>query len=166
MVQQRRKFLNLRFSAIQIQSFCRQVIQRNRFLELKGAAQFMQRTYRAKKDKELFLNQRSAALVIQANRRMVVAKRSFRQLKWATLTVQKVWRGQMARKLRKKLDNERDQRAALVIQKHWRMVQQRRRYLRMRSSVIQIQAFGRQVIERNRFLMLKKAAQFVQRAHG
>nr|XP_005886774.1 PREDICTED: unconventional myosin-Vb [Bos mutus] len=83
---------------------------------------------------------RAATIMIQKAVRGWLQKVKYRRLKGATLTLQRYCRGYLARRLAKHL---RRTRAAVVLQKQYRMRRALQAYQRVRRAAVVIQAFAR-----------------------
>ncbi|XP_058257243.1 unconventional myosin-Vb isoform X1 [Hemibagrus wyckioides] len=104
---------------------------------------------------------RAAGVKIQSWMRGWIQRRRYLQLRWATLILQRYTRGALARRLAWML---RYTRAALVIQKTYRMVIVRQRYLTARKATVTIQAFARGMHARRayRLVLMERAAVCLQ----
>ncbi|KAF4083247.1 hypothetical protein AMELA_G00137780 [Ameiurus melas] len=104
---------------------------------------------------------RAAGVKIQSWVRGWIQRRRYLQLRWATLILQRYTRGALARRLAWTL---RYTRAALVIQKTYRMVIVRQIYLTARKAAITIQAFARGMQARHayRMVLMERAAVCLQ----
>ncbi|KAL2089906.1 hypothetical protein ACEWY4_014594 [Coilia grayii] len=105
----------------------------------------------------------AASVVIQSWVRGWLGRRRFLCLRWAALTLQRYARGGLARRRAQML---RYTRAALVIQKTYRMVAVRQLYCVIREATITIQAYTRGLLVRKdyRKLLQKRAAVCLQAA--
>ncbi|XP_053369794.1 unconventional myosin-Vb [Clarias gariepinus] len=104
---------------------------------------------------------RAAGVKIQSWVRGWIQRRRYLQLRWATLTLQRYARGAFARRLAWTLKYTR---AALVIQKTYRMVKVRQLFLTTRKATITIQAFTRGMQARHayRMVLMERAAVCLQ----
>uniref|UniRef100_A0A8C5N7T7 Unconventional myosin-Vb-like n=1 Tax=Gouania willdenowi TaxID=441366 RepID=A0A8C5N7T7_GOUWI len=83
---------------------------------------------------------RVAAVIIQSHVRGWLCRIRYTRIQWAVVTLQRYSRGMLARRLARTL---RYTKAALVIQKTYRMVSVRQLFLMIRQATITIQAFTR-----------------------
>ena len=130
-------------SAVKIQSFVRMMLQRKTFHKIKNAA-----------------------LVLQTHMRRHLAQKKLQtlkiarqhQLENAAVTIQAQVRGYLARKLVRQMETE--TRAAILIQKNWRMFLVRKRYVFDKEQVIKIQSWVRMIQAQKRYrLMLHRRHQ-------
>uniref|UniRef100_A0A3P9NJ38 Myosin IXA n=1 Tax=Poecilia reticulata TaxID=8081 RepID=A0A3P9NJ38_POERE len=139
-----RKVLRL---IVMLQQQFRARLERKHFVRMREAAVSIQkwwRTYRSMKEEEYDdpgLQER-AAVCLQTHWRGYRERQRFRQWREATRVLQKVWRFWLGRRSS----------AALVIQAAWRCHQARESYLRLHAAVIQLQAFSRGFLSRQRKL--------------
>ncbi|XP_068447209.1 unconventional myosin-Va [Clinocottus analis] len=104
---------------------------------------------------------RVAAVIIQSRVRGWLGRIRHTRMCWATLTIQRYSRGALARRRVLML---RYTKAALVIQKTFRMVAVRQLFLMIRQASITIQAFTRGTLARSRYrrLVAERAAVLLQ----
>ncbi|TSK53659.1 Unconventional myosin-Va [Bagarius yarrelli] len=104
---------------------------------------------------------RTAAVTIQGWMRGWIQRRHYLQLRQATLILQRYTRGTLARRLAWALKYTR---AALVIQKTYRMIKVRQRYLTTRKATRTIQAFTRGMQARRTFrmMLMERATVYLQ----
>ncbi|XP_041085865.1 unconventional myosin-Vb isoform X2 [Polyodon spathula] len=95
---------------------------------------------------------RAACVEVQRRVRGWLERKRYQHARQAALTLQNYTRGWLARRLAQCL---RYTRAALVLQKSYRMVQVRRLYLLIRSAAVTIQAFARGAIARCLYRQLR-----------
>ncbi|KAK1156948.1 unconventional myosin-Vb-like [Acipenser oxyrinchus oxyrinchus] len=95
---------------------------------------------------------RAACVEVQRRVRGWLERRRYQHTRQAALTLQNYTRGWLARRLAHCL---RYTRAALVLQKSYRMVQVRRLYLLIRSAAVTIQAFARGALARCLYRQLR-----------
>ncbi|XP_063058130.1 unconventional myosin-Va [Engraulis encrasicolus] len=103
----------------------------------------------------------AAGVVIQSWVRGWLGRLRYLRLRWATFTLQRYARGGLARRQAQRL---RYTRAALVIQKTYRMVTVRQLFLVIREATITIQAYARGLLVRKNYrkLLEERAAVCVQ----
>uniref|UniRef100_A0A8D3DF95 Methyl-CpG binding domain protein 3b n=1 Tax=Scophthalmus maximus TaxID=52904 RepID=A0A8D3DF95_SCOMX len=102
---------------------------------------------------------RVAAVTIQSRVRGWLSRIRYTRILWATVTIQRHCRGALARRLALTL---RFTKAALVIQRTYRMVVVRRLFLMIRQATVTIQAFTRGKLARRRYRQVKRAAVLLQ----
>ncbi|RXM98508.1 Unconventional myosin-Vb [Acipenser ruthenus] len=95
---------------------------------------------------------RAACVEVQRRVRGWLERKRYQHTRQAALTLQNYTRGWLARRLAHSL---RYTRAALVLQKSYRMVQVRRLYLLIRSAAVTIQAFARGALARCLYRQLR-----------
>lgn len=95
---------------------------------------------------------RVATVIIQSWVRRWLAQIQYSRTLWAAVTIQKYTRGTLARRLALTL---RYTKAALVLQKTYRMVVVRHLFLTIRQATIRIQAFARAALARRRYKQLR-----------
>ncbi|XP_056614030.1 unconventional myosin-Vb isoform X2 [Triplophysa dalaica] len=103
----------------------------------------------------------AAGVLIQSWVRGWLQRKQYQKLRWAALIVQRYTRGTLARRLAWSL---RYTRAALIIQKTYRMLAVRQLYLTIREAAIKIQSFirGTQARRIYRQMLVEQAVVFLQ----
>ncbi|XP_010869967.4 unconventional myosin-Vb [Esox lucius] len=106
---------------------------------------------------------RAAGVIIQSWVKGWLGRRRYHKTRWATLTIQRYTRGALARRL---ADMLRYTKAAVVIQKTYRMVAIRQMFLTIRKATVTIQAFTRGTLARrqHRLAVVERAAVLLQSA--
>ncbi|XP_050215596.1 myosin-17-like isoform X1 [Mercurialis annua] len=129
----RREFFALRKSAIQLQSYCRGVLARKLFEQLRqeAAALNIQKNFRRYTTRKSYLALYSSAITLQTGLRAMIARNDFRFRKQtkAAIAIQAQVRRHIAYSYYKKL-----QRAALVTQCGWRQRVARRELRKLKMA--------------------------------
>ncbi|XP_057325109.1 protein abnormal spindle [Microplitis mediator] len=173
----RQKYLEMRVNVIKLQAFWRMVSARRNYLNaLKKhkAAVTIQSRWRAKiigfKIRESFIKQRQAAIFIQHKYRAIkiarVVRMQYNIYKKSTIIIQKNWR--MIKATR---EFQRQRKAAIVIQSHWRArvigLRTRAFYIKQRSAAVVIQRKYRGIkigrVIKTQYVVYKKAAVVIQK---
>ncbi|XP_065410483.1 abnormal spindle-like microcephaly-associated protein isoform X1 [Chrysemys picta bellii] len=138
-----KQYLHVRKSAIQIQAWLRCVQAKHVYEEKRACILMIQKYYRAyrlgKIQRENYLQKRAAVTVLQAAFRGWKTRLLYRQIK-----------------------------AVYVVQSHWRMRQEQRRFLLMKQSVVTLQSHVRKYQQLKRYKETKNAVCIIQtryRAH-
>ncbi|KAL6611360.1 hypothetical protein ACP70R_039288 [Stipagrostis hirtigluma subsp. patula] len=130
----RKKFIQQRISATQLQAFCRGQIARHYYEDLRRKA---------------------ASLTIQTYYRMYFARKNYRNICSASTTVQSGLRGMAARK---ELRFRKQTKAAVTIQSYCRSYLARSRYMSLKKAAITTQCAWRGRMARKELRKLKMAA--------
>ncbi|CAL5065850.1 unnamed protein product [Urochloa decumbens] len=130
----RKKFIQLRISATQLQAICRGQIARHHYEDLRKEA---------------------ASLTIQTCYRMHFARKKYRNLCSTSTTIQSGLRGMAARK---ELNFRRQTKAAVIIQSFWRSYVAHSRYMSLKKAAITTQCAWRGKVARKELRKLKMAA--------
>ncbi|KAJ7993038.1 hypothetical protein DPEC_G00268290 [Dallia pectoralis] len=106
---------------------------------------------------------RAAGVIIQSWVKGWLGRRRYLKTRWATLTIQRYTRGALARRL---ADTLRYTKAALIIQKTYRMVAIRQMFLMIREATVTVQAYARGTLARRqyRLVLRERAALLLQSA--
>ncbi|GFO45530.1 abnormal spindle-like microcephaly-associated-like protein [Plakobranchus ocellatus] len=147
-------------SALVIQKVIKGALQRKKYQRLKHASVVLQNAWRSKKaHQELETlreqRQREASVVIQKNLRAYAARQRFLMLKSSVLRLQKNWRKVLARREAEKKRQERKERAAIVLQKHYRGFGVRSEFVRMKLAVVVMQKFWRRTQAKRKVAYLR-----------
>eukprot|EP00871_Galdieria_phlegrea_P005518 jgi/Galph1/5968/GphlegSOOS_G4581.1 len=151
----RREYLNLRQKTIFLQNLWRQWGPRKRYLHLKKSCEKIAGAYQTYRKRKEFIDIRNATVVFQKiTRRWIVC--NFERLVRirAAVTIQKQFRKHLY---------HRRQIASIVIQKHWRAFQQRRKFLDWKDSSIKVQSFWRCSYLRKKFVLMQNSAVEIQK---
>ncbi|XP_034035336.1 abnormal spindle-like microcephaly-associated protein [Thalassophryne amazonica] len=188
------KFQAMRCSAVIIQRFYRVCVlqrqEREKFLKAKHSAVVLQAAFRGHHVRRNIAKMHRAASVIQANFKMHKALSVYRRLHWAACVLQRRFRAQTQRNMElKKYQHVRKaviklqaaycgmktrqnikkhHQAAAVIQRAYRAHCQRKRYLILRSSVLNIQRRYRASVaakvQKKQYLQVRRATIVLQAA--
>ncbi|XP_012224150.1 protein abnormal spindle [Linepithema humile] len=176
-LEERKRFLLVRRSAICVQRWWRRIRETKRLQEIKKTrkAVIIQRRWRAlrlmRSQREQYLQQRNAALLIQrrwrATRMMLAQRFQFVVRRYAARRVAFWWRNRkIMREQRERFLQMRE--SACVIQVWWRRRlsarKARNNFLLAKVSVRTIERWWMSVIDRKRFLQCRKSAILIQRA--
>uniref|UniRef100_A0A8C2A7X9 Abnormal spindle microtubule assembly n=1 Tax=Cyprinus carpio TaxID=7962 RepID=A0A8C2A7X9_CYPCA len=181
MYQQRSAFKRHRWAARVLQQRFRALKLRDeqmrRYQQVRNATVCLQKSFRGMKGREL-ARQSKAARTIQSYLRMAVQRQRFFKEKAAAITIQSAYRGHCARVQHARMQANaaaiqkwrlaKRRRAAIKIQSVMRMHVHRKRYVTLRSSVLNLQAHYRMSVAQRRYRRLQAATVTLQkhyRAH-
>ncbi|XP_056379418.1 abnormal spindle-like microcephaly-associated protein [Hyla sarda] len=185
-------YRNLKCASITIQSHYRSyrsaLHTREEFLELRESAIKLQAAYRGAKTRQAITKMHKAASKIQTAYRMYRSKQNYEQTQWAVRVVQQRYRAKKMRDfevlrysfirdaticiqagcrgwlVRKELRNQK--RAAMIIQRQFRMYVERSLYLELKETTIRIQRLYRATVATRRhyrnYRSMRKAASHIQ----
>ncbi|XP_037762957.1 abnormal spindle-like microcephaly-associated protein isoform X2 [Chelonia mydas] len=132
-----KQYLHVRKSVIQIQAWLRRVQAKHVYEEKRACILMIQKYYRAyrlgKIQRKNYLQKRAAVTVLQAAFRGRKARLLYRQIK-----------------------------AVCVVQSHWRMRQEKRRFLLLKQSVVTLQSHVRKYQQLKRYKETKNAVCIIQ----
>ncbi|KAJ0065354.1 hypothetical protein NL108_007574 [Boleophthalmus pectinirostris] len=139
--------------------------QRKQYLALKNAALTIQKRYRAtaeaRKQKHEFQKMRKAAVVIQSAYRGLKVRKEVAHLHQAATVIQSAFR-----KHKEEVKYQAMRLSAIIIQRHYRswvlQKQKRNQFLKLRRSVVKIQAMFRGHCARKNIAKMRKAATVIQ----
>ncbi|XP_037105159.1 abnormal spindle-like microcephaly-associated protein [Syngnathus acus] len=185
---QRRVYLKIRSSAIILQAAFRGCSVRERIAKMHKAATVIQANFKKHNQQLLFRKQRRAACVLQQRFRAVsqrnVEVQHYREVRKAVICLQAAFRGMESRKAirqrhqaatviqsafrrhREQVQFQAVRLSAVIIQRGYRahvlQKKERRHFLKVRSSVICLQAVSRGHLERRRIAVMHRAATIIQ----
>ncbi|KAJ9061959.1 hypothetical protein DSO57_1015601 [Entomophthora muscae] len=166
----RADFIQMRGSAILIQTNWRRDVAHQNFSALRCAAILVARRRReallTSRIHQEYLTLLNVAVAVQAQRRMVVLRREYLLLRWAEIVVSKRrWQTILARQTHARFSCLRA--SVVFIQQRYRLIQYgnliRESYLRARAAAVVIQAQRRMTLMRTDFEWLRWAASLVSR---
>ncbi|XP_005095167.1 abnormal spindle-like microcephaly-associated protein homolog [Aplysia californica] len=141
---------------------CRKNLQRSQM-----AAQKIQGLWRvclARRELLRLRDQRrkSATIIIQKMFRGLQQRQAFAKIKGSVITLQSAWRVVRARRLFRKLREEKENKSALCIQSNWRMFQARHSFIRQRQAAVLMQCYWRGFLTRRQLEKSQEAAMVIQ----
>ncbi|XP_048214214.1 abnormal spindle-like microcephaly-associated protein [Perognathus longimembris pacificus] len=163
-------------------------LQRENFTRRWHSAVVIQAAYKGMKARQLLKKKHRAAVIIQSTYRMSKQRCCYQKLQWATRVIQEYYRTNKKLKalqlhasctdtsfqvMTRRKQAEKEHEAAIVIQKHFKACKTRRRYLRLRATVVSVQRRYRALAARHSqaagsvepsFRGFKEAERPVQRA--
>ncbi len=154
---ERLRSFEMRNAAISLQAFARRCIAHERFALSKRSSITLQcfirkvMACRAVNERRRNYN----ATIIQTEFRRISARSRFVSILYVCKALQSIHRGNTGRKRYQQLNMERK---AIVIQKNWKMVQDKNRYINLRLAAITIQCAVRCIKAKMKAKKMKKAA--------
>merc|ERR1712179_185399 len=167
MVSQKKKFEKLKNATLVIQGAWRNTLFtkkiRDHYLDKRKSAIILQsycRRYLAIKEYKIITQK---VIKIQSLFRMLIAKRKFNRLKGASIILQRAWRNKkIANNIRNSYVEKK--KAIIILQNYWRMHIQENRYKNVVKKIVKLQSIVKMVNQRKRFLKVKSATIIIQKA--
>uniref|UniRef100_A0A8C3SCB0 Abnormal spindle microtubule assembly n=1 Tax=Chelydra serpentina TaxID=8475 RepID=A0A8C3SCB0_CHESE len=147
-------------AAVVIQSWYRMHKDLKQYLHIRKSVLQIQAWLRCVQAKHVYEGKRACILMIQkyyrAYRLGKIQRENYLQKRAAVTVLQAAFRGRKARLLYKQIQ------AVCVVQSHWRMRQEKRRFLLMKQSVVTLQSHVRKYQQLKRYKETKNAVCIIQ----